>query len=129
MVVIFDNRRMAAITGLQQAQYGAGLPHQRQRRGRLRAQLAASVEGVKAVFGGDSRASLNAPLARPMPTTACRSFTCRSISAPMSSVGSAPGGSGTSATGAKTSSAAGSSRFCDGPGYGPGFGFGVRIGH
>ena len=36
-IVIFDNRRMAAITGLQMAQYGAGLPHQRWRGGRLRA--------------------------------------------------------------------------------------------
>ncbi len=35
-IVIFDNRRMAAITGLQVAQYGT-VPHQRWRRGRLRA--------------------------------------------------------------------------------------------
>ncbi len=37
MIVIFDNRRMAAITGLQVAQYGARVPHRRRRRGRLRA--------------------------------------------------------------------------------------------
>ncbi len=36
MIVIFDNRRMAAISGLQQAQYGVRLPHQRRRRSRLR---------------------------------------------------------------------------------------------
>ena len=35
MIVIFDNRRMAAISGLQLAQYQSGIPHQRPRRGRL----------------------------------------------------------------------------------------------
>ena len=50
MIVLFDNRRMAAITGLQHAQYGSefrtndGVPVDY-------VQLASSVQGVKAVFG------------------------------------------------------------------------------
>ncbi len=62
MVVIFDNRRMAAITGLQEAQYGAGFATSDQVAVDY-VRLAASVEGVKAVFGGDSRASLEQALA------------------------------------------------------------------
>jgi hypothetical protein len=111
MIVIFDNRRMAAITGLQQAQYGAGFATSDDVAVDY-VRLAASVEGVKAVYGGETRASLEPPCAQPMPTTASRSSTSRSISAPTTSPASAPGASGTSATGAKPSSAAGSSRTC-----------------
>lgn len=57
MVVIFDNRRMAAITGLQVAQYGTGF-----RTNDAVAvdyvRLAAAVEGVHAVFGGNDAGAL-----------------------------------------------------------------------
>ena len=61
MIVIFDNRRMAAITGLQLAQYNAefrtndhvAVDYQK---------LAAAVSGVLAVSGGDSANSLRAVL-------------------------------------------------------------------
>lgn len=61
MVVIFDNRRMAAITSLQRAQYqqefktndSVAVDY---------VQLAASVTGVKAVFGGETRDSLQTAL-------------------------------------------------------------------
>jgi 3D-(3,5/4)-trihydroxycyclohexane-1,2-dione acylhydrolase (decyclizing) len=61
MVVIFDNRRMAAISSLQEAQYGADF---RTNDGVAvdYVQLAASVQGVKAVSGGDSLDTLNAAL-------------------------------------------------------------------
>jgi 3D-(3,5/4)-trihydroxycyclohexane-1,2-dione acylhydrolase (decyclizing) len=61
MIVIFDNRRMAAITGLQVAQYGAGF-----RTGDKVAvdyvRLASAVAGVKAVHGGFTRDDLCAAL-------------------------------------------------------------------
>jgi 3D-(3,5/4)-trihydroxycyclohexane-1,2-dione acylhydrolase (decyclizing) len=61
MIVIFDNRRMAAITGLQLAQYqadfrtndGVAVDYQR---------LASAVSGVLAVPGGDTADSLRAAL-------------------------------------------------------------------
>ena len=57
MIVIFDNRRMAAISSLQHAQYGVDF-----RTNDAVAvdyvQLASSVKGVKAVWGGTNRASL-----------------------------------------------------------------------
>jgi len=61
MIVIFDNRRMAAITGLQLAQYNAdfrtndhvAVDYQR---------LASSVSGVLAIPGGDTADSLRAVL-------------------------------------------------------------------
>jgi 3D-(3,5/4)-trihydroxycyclohexane-1,2-dione acylhydrolase (decyclizing) len=61
MIVIFDNRRMAAISGLQHAQYGVdfrtsdsvAVDYVR---------LASSVAGVKAVWGGETRESLQAAL-------------------------------------------------------------------
>lgn len=62
MIVLFDNRRMAAISSLQMAQYGNdfrtndGVPVDY-------VQMARSVEGVKAVFGGHDTASLKAALA------------------------------------------------------------------
>ena len=61
MVVIFDNRRMAAISGLQQAQYGVDF---RTHDGVAvdYVQLANSIAGVKAVWGGESIASLQAAL-------------------------------------------------------------------
>lgn len=62
MIVIFDNRRMAAITGLQIAQYGEGF-----RTGDRVAVdyvgLANAVAGVKAVHGGWSAAELKTALA------------------------------------------------------------------
>jgi 3D-(3,5/4)-trihydroxycyclohexane-1,2-dione acylhydrolase (decyclizing) len=61
MIVIFDNRRMAAITGLQLAQYGRDF-----RTNDTVAvdyvQLASAVKGVKAVFGGTSANELRAAL-------------------------------------------------------------------
>jgi 3D-(3,5/4)-trihydroxycyclohexane-1,2-dione acylhydrolase (decyclizing) len=61
MIVIFDNRRMAAITGLQVAQYGEGF-----RTGDKVAvdyvRLASAVAGVKAVHGGFAREELRAAL-------------------------------------------------------------------
>lgn len=61
MLVIFDNRRMAAITGLQLAQYG------RQFRTSDRVavdyvQMASSVSGVKAIHGGWTIAELQSAL-------------------------------------------------------------------
>ena len=61
MIVIFDNRRMAAISGLQLAQYKnefrtndrVAVDYQK---------LASAVSGVMAVFGGDSADSLRAAL-------------------------------------------------------------------
>jgi 3D-(3,5/4)-trihydroxycyclohexane-1,2-dione acylhydrolase (decyclizing) len=51
MVVIFDNRRMAAITGLQRAQYGVDFcTHDSVAVDYVR--MAAAVSGVKAVYGG-----------------------------------------------------------------------------
>ncbi len=61
MIVIFDNRRMAAITGLQQAQY-----HNEFRTNDHVAvdyvAMASAVSGINAVFGGTSREKLNAAL-------------------------------------------------------------------
>jgi 3D-(3,5/4)-trihydroxycyclohexane-1,2-dione acylhydrolase (decyclizing) len=61
MIVIFDNRRMAAISSLQQAQYGVDF---RTNDGVAvdYVRLASSVAGVKAVWGGDSLESLAAAL-------------------------------------------------------------------
>jgi 3D-(3,5/4)-trihydroxycyclohexane-1,2-dione acylhydrolase (decyclizing) len=61
MIVIFDNRRMAAITGLQVAQYkkefrtsdGVAVDYQK---------LASAVPGVLALSGGDSASSLHSAL-------------------------------------------------------------------
>ncbi len=61
MIVIFDNRRMAAITGLQEAQYGAGFATSDDVAVDY-VRLAASVEGVKAVYGGETRADLETAL-------------------------------------------------------------------
>lgn len=61
LVVIFDNRRMAAISGLQLAQYGVDFrTHDSVAVDYV--QLAASVRGVRALHGGDSVASLRAAL-------------------------------------------------------------------
>lgn len=62
MIVIFDNRRMAAITGLQKAQYfneyrtndSVAVDY---------VALCGAVSGIRAVFGGDDAASLEAALA------------------------------------------------------------------
>ena len=61
MIVIFDNRRMAAISGLQQAQYnaefrtndGVAIDYVR---------LASAVAGVRAVYGGDDARALHKAL-------------------------------------------------------------------
>jgi 3D-(3,5/4)-trihydroxycyclohexane-1,2-dione acylhydrolase (decyclizing) len=61
MVVIFDNRRMAAITGLQRAQYGVdfrtndSVPVDYVR-------MALAVDGVKAVYGGTTQPELRLAL-------------------------------------------------------------------
>ena len=62
MIVIFDNRRMAAITGLQEAQYGNGF---RTSDGVAvdYVQLASAVSGIKAVYGGEDVGSLMQALA------------------------------------------------------------------
>ncbi len=62
MIVLFDNRRMAAISSLQRAQYGAGF---RTSDGVAvdYVRLASAVAGVKAVFGGFDAASFEAALA------------------------------------------------------------------
>jgi 3D-(3,5/4)-trihydroxycyclohexane-1,2-dione acylhydrolase (decyclizing) len=57
MIVIFDNRRMAAISGLQVAQYGADYRTQDDVEVDYVA-LAASVRGVKALWGGTSAREL-----------------------------------------------------------------------
>ena len=62
MVVIFDNRRMAAITGLQKAQYG----HEFRTNDSVAVdyvQMANSVSGVKAISAGQTVASLKNALA------------------------------------------------------------------
>lgn len=61
MIVIFDNRRMAAITGLQIAQYGVEFKTN-DRVAVDYVQMASSVSGVLAVFGGESAGSLRAAL-------------------------------------------------------------------
>ena len=62
MIALFDNRRMSAITGLQQAQYGEEF---RTSDGVSvdYVALASAVSGVKAVHGGYSREELAAALA------------------------------------------------------------------
>jgi 3D-(3,5/4)-trihydroxycyclohexane-1,2-dione acylhydrolase (decyclizing) len=61
MIVLFDNRRMAAITGLQDAQYGNEF---RTNDGVAvdYVKLASAVQGVKAVFGGHDADSFRAAL-------------------------------------------------------------------
>lgn len=61
MIALFDNRRMAAITGLQLEQYGKAFKTNDSVAVNYVA-LAAAVEGVKALFGGASRDELNAAL-------------------------------------------------------------------
>ncbi len=61
MIVIFDNRRMAAITGLQLAQYGIEFKTNDRVAVDYRV-LASAVSGVHAVFGGDDAATLRAAL-------------------------------------------------------------------
>ncbi len=62
MIVIFDNRRMAAITGLQQAQYANGFKTN-DRVAVDYVALASAVGGVKAVFGGTTREEFQNALA------------------------------------------------------------------
>jgi 3D-(3,5/4)-trihydroxycyclohexane-1,2-dione acylhydrolase (decyclizing) len=62
MIVIFDNRRMAAITGLQEAQYGHGYKTNDSVAVDYVA-MASSVSGIGAHFGGEDTDSLNAALA------------------------------------------------------------------
>ncbi|MDQ4134702.1 MAG: thiamine pyrophosphate-dependent enzyme [Pseudomonadota bacterium] len=61
MVVIFDNRRMAAITGLQRAQYGEEFKTNDAVAVDY-VQLTGAVRGVKALFGGYSPSELKAAL-------------------------------------------------------------------
>ncbi len=61
MIVIFDNRRMAAITGLQQAQYGAGFATNDSVAVDY-VRLAGAVSGVNAISGGYTRESLQSAL-------------------------------------------------------------------
>lgn len=61
MVVIFDNRRMAAITGLQLAQYRHGFRTNDSVKVDY-VRLASAVDGVRAVWGGEDAAALCAAL-------------------------------------------------------------------
>jgi 3D-(3,5/4)-trihydroxycyclohexane-1,2-dione acylhydrolase (decyclizing) len=61
MVVIFDNRRMAAITGLQLAQYRHGFRTNDSVKVDY-VRLASAVDGVHAVWGGEDAAALRAAL-------------------------------------------------------------------
>lgn len=61
MIVIFDNRRMAAITGLQMAQYGREF-RTSDRVAVDYVRLASAVNGVKALHGGYSAGELRAAL-------------------------------------------------------------------
>lgn len=61
MVALFDNRRMAAITGLQYAQYGVEFKTNDSVPVDYVA-MAGSVSGVKALYGGETRAELEASL-------------------------------------------------------------------
>jgi 3D-(3,5/4)-trihydroxycyclohexane-1,2-dione acylhydrolase (decyclizing) len=61
MIVLFDNRRMAAITGLQKAQYNAEFATN-DKVAVDYVQLAASVKGVKAVWGGTTAEALRGAL-------------------------------------------------------------------
>ena len=61
MIVIFDNRRMAAITGLQLAQYGRDF-RTNDSVSVDYVQLASAVKGVKAVFGGTNADQLRTAL-------------------------------------------------------------------
>lgn len=61
MIVIFDNRRMAAISGLQLAQYNTEFKTN-DRVAVDYVQLAGSVAGIKAVTGGDNADALRAAL-------------------------------------------------------------------
>ena len=111
MIVIFDNRRMAAITGLQMAQYGAGVPHQRQGRGRLRAaRRRGRAACTRSTAAGAPRSCKRALRSRARPRRPLGRARAGLFRRPTSSAGSAPGASGTSATGARTCSATGSSR-------------------
>jgi 3D-(3,5/4)-trihydroxycyclohexane-1,2-dione acylhydrolase (decyclizing) len=61
MLVIFDNRRMAAISGLQHAQYGVDF-RTNDSVAVDYVQLASSIRGVKAVWGGETAESLRGAL-------------------------------------------------------------------
>ncbi|SNT37475.1 thiamine pyrophosphate-dependent enzyme [Tropicimonas sediminicola] len=61
MIALFDNRRMAAITGLQYAQYGVEF-RTNDSVAVDYVQMASSVSGVKAVYGGHSAGELRAAL-------------------------------------------------------------------
>lgn len=61
MIVLFDNRRMAAITGLQKAQYGAEF-RTNDRVAVDYVRLASAVSGVHAVWGGTTAAELREAL-------------------------------------------------------------------
>ncbi|WP_114965738.1 thiamine pyrophosphate-dependent enzyme [Alkalilacustris brevis] len=62
MIALFDNRRMAAITGLQHAQYGIEF-RTNDSVAVDYVQMAGSVQGVKALWGGTTRETLEAALA------------------------------------------------------------------
>jgi 3D-(3,5/4)-trihydroxycyclohexane-1,2-dione acylhydrolase (decyclizing) len=61
MIVLFDNRRMAAITGLQKAQYNAEFATN-DKVAVDYVQLASAVKGVKAVWGGTTAGALRGAL-------------------------------------------------------------------
>ncbi len=110
MIVIFDNRRMAAISGLQLAQYSQDFRTNDKVAVDYRT-LAGAVSGVLAALRRRQCRLIarGAQIAR-TPMMAFRSCTCRSIVAPTSAAALAPGANGTSAIGLRTCKARGSSK-------------------
>jgi hypothetical protein len=97
MVVVFDNRRMAAISGLQHAQYGIDFrTHDSVAVDYV--QFANSVADVQAHWGGGGREVLRAALR----TTASRWCMSPCMPARRRREAWEPGATGTSATGAAT---------------------------
>ncbi len=113
MIVIFDNRRMAAITGLQMAQYGQRVPHQRSRRRRLCAARQRGRRRARHARRLVGRRAASAALRTAHAHDGLVGGACSGLCGPDELGRSAPGANGTSATGARTCSANGSSRTSD----------------
>ena len=98
-ILLLDNRRMGAISGLQEAQYGEA--HATSDNVEVDyVRLAGAVEGVLALEGGGARKICGQPSTGRDPTTVSASFTFRSTTAPIRWEDSAPSGAGTWAAGA-----------------------------
>ena len=98
-ILLLDNRRMGAISGLQEAQYGEA--HATSDNVEVDyVRLAGAVQGVLALRGGGARKICGQPWTGRDPTTVSASFTFRSTTAPIRWEVSAPLGAGTLAAGA-----------------------------